>query len=52
MARSPEEFAEKIARVHEEEALNRTLAEAGLAYIEQRHGAGVVMEALRAAVVG
>ena len=30
----------------------RTLSEAGLAYIEQRYGAEVVTEALRAAVVG
>jgi glycosyltransferase involved in cell wall biosynthesis len=52
VARSPEEFAVKLARVHEEEALNQRLAEAGLAYIETRHGAGVVMEALRAAVAG
>jgi GT2 family glycosyltransferase len=52
VARSPAEFAEKIARVHEDEAFNRTLAEAGLAYILARHGAGVVMEALRVAVAG
>ncbi len=52
VARSPEEFAVKIARVHEEEALNQRLAEAGLRYIEQRHGAAVVAEALRRAVAG
>jgi GT2 family glycosyltransferase len=50
VARSPAEFAEKIALVHEDEAFNRALSEAGLTYIEQRYGAGVVMDALRAAV--
>lgn len=52
VARTPAEFAEKLERVHEDEAFNRRLSEAGLAYIEQRHSAGVVKEALRAAVVG
>ena len=52
VARSPEEFAVKRARVHEEEVLNRRLAEAGLKYIEQRHSAGVVAEALRVAMAG
>jgi O-antigen biosynthesis protein len=52
VARSPAEFAEKIARVHQDEGFNRTLSEAGLMYIEERCGAGVVMEALRAAVKG
>jgi O-antigen biosynthesis protein len=52
VARSPAEFAEKLARVHEDEAFNRTLSDAGLAYIEQRYGAEVVTAALRAAVAG
>ena len=39
--------------VHEDEAFNRALAEAGLAYIESSvHGAEVVTAALRAAVSG
>jgi glycosyltransferase involved in cell wall biosynthesis len=50
VARSPEEFADKIARVHEDEGFNRILSLSGLGYIEQRHGAGVVTEALRVAV--
>jgi hypothetical protein len=37
-------------RVHEDEAFNQRLSEAGLAYIEQRHGAGVVKQALAAAL--
>jgi glycosyltransferase involved in cell wall biosynthesis len=52
VARTPAEFTEKLARVHEDEAFNRSLSEAGLTYIEQRHSAGVVKEALRAAVMG
>ena len=52
VARSSAEFAEKIAQVHADEALNRKLSEAGLAYIEQRHSAAAVTEALRMAVAG
>jgi glycosyltransferase involved in cell wall biosynthesis len=52
VARSPAEFAEKLALVHEDEAFNRALSEAGLAYIEERYGAEVVTAALRAAVAG
>ncbi len=52
VARSPAEFAEKLALVHWDAAFNKTLSDAGLAYIEQRYGAGVGMEALRGAVVG
>jgi GT2 family glycosyltransferase/glycosyltransferase involved in cell wall biosynthesis len=48
VARSPEAFAEKTARVHADEAFNRALAESGLAYIERRHSAAAVTEALRA----
>lgn len=50
VARTSAEFAEKVARVHEDEVFNRQLSEAGLAYIERRHSAGAVKEALRAAV--
>jgi glycosyltransferase involved in cell wall biosynthesis len=50
VARSVEEFAKKIVRVHEDEGFNKALSEAGLAYIVRRCGAGVVTEALRAAV--
>jgi O-antigen biosynthesis protein len=52
VARSPAEFAEKIARVHEDEAFNRGLSQAGLAYILVRHGAGVVIDSLQNAVAG
>jgi O-antigen biosynthesis protein len=52
VARSPAEYAEKMARVHGDERFNRALAEAGLAYIEQRHSAAAVTEALRVAVAG
>jgi hypothetical protein len=46
------EFVEKLALVHEDDASNWTLADAGLPYIEAWHGAEVVTEALRAAVAG
>jgi O-antigen biosynthesis protein len=52
VARTPAEFAEKIARLHEDEAFNRELSEAGLTYIERRCSAAAVKEALRAAVAG
>ncbi len=52
VALSLAEFAEKIARVHEDEAFNQALAAAGLAYIAERHGADVVTEALRLAAAG
>jgi O-antigen biosynthesis protein len=52
VARTPEEFVEKIVRVHEDADFNRQLSEAGLAYIERRHSAAAVKEALRAAVAG
>jgi GT2 family glycosyltransferase/glycosyltransferase involved in cell wall biosynthesis len=50
VARSPAEFAAKIARVHQDEAFNKALSDAGLAYILVRHGAGVVMNALQRAL--
>ena len=48
----PVEFAGKVARLHEDEAFNRALANAGLAYIAARHAAEVVGESLRVAVTG
>jgi GT2 family glycosyltransferase/glycosyltransferase involved in cell wall biosynthesis len=50
VARTPQDFVEKITRLHEDEMFNLQLSEAGLAYIEGRHSAGNVKEALRAAV--
>lgn len=50
VAPTPEAFAEKVARLHEDEALNWELSAAGLAYIERRHSAAAVKDALRAAV--
>ena len=52
VAPTPAAFAEKVVRVHEDEAFNRKLSEAGLAYIEQRHSASAAKEALRVAIVG
>jgi hypothetical protein len=51
VATTPAEFAEKIGRVHEDEALNRDLSAAGLAFIERRFSAAAVKVGLRAAVV-
>jgi len=50
VAATPGAFAEKIARAHEDEALNRELSAAGLAYIGRRYSAAAVKDALRAAV--
>jgi glycosyltransferase involved in cell wall biosynthesis len=50
VATTPAEFADKIARVHEDEAFNRALSVAGLAYIERRCSPAAVKEALRAAI--
>jgi glycosyltransferase involved in cell wall biosynthesis len=50
VAHSPEEYVEKLVRVHEDEATNRALSEAGLAYIERRYSAAAVKRALEAAV--
>jgi GT2 family glycosyltransferase/glycosyltransferase involved in cell wall biosynthesis len=50
VARSPAEFAEKLARVHQDEAFNRALSVAGWRYITRRHSAETVTEALKAAV--
>ena len=52
VAATPAEFAEKIGRVHEDEAFNRDLSAAGLAYIEQRFSAAPVKDGLRAAIMG
>jgi O-antigen biosynthesis protein len=50
VARSPAEFAEKLAKVHEDAVFNRKLSEAGLAYIAQRNSADAIKRALQAAV--
>ncbi|OYV54903.1 MAG: hypothetical protein B7Z76_12590 [Acidiphilium sp. 20-67-58] len=50
VAGSAEEFAAKIVRVHEDEALNRRLAEAGLAYIVARYSEVATLAALGRAV--
>jgi hypothetical protein len=47
VAGTPADFADKIARVHEDEAFNRALSAAGLAYIERRCSAAAVKEALQ-----
>jgi GT2 family glycosyltransferase/glycosyltransferase involved in cell wall biosynthesis len=52
IARTPEEFAEKVALVHGDAAYNRALSETGLAYIEQRYSASAIKQALQAAVYG
>ena len=51
VARTPLEFAEKLARVHADEALNRGLSEMGLAYIERRCNPDAVRKALKATVM-
>jgi len=50
VADEPAQIAEKLVRVHEDAAFNRKLAEAGLAFIEQRFGAAAIREALRGVV--
>lgn len=50
VARSPQEFVEKVASVHRDEGINQRLAEAGLAYIAARHSAVAVEGALGEAV--
>ena len=50
VVQTPADFAEKLGRVHADEALNQSLSAAGLAYIERRHSADVVKAALGAAM--
>jgi glycosyltransferase involved in cell wall biosynthesis len=50
VARSLAQFANKLVRMHEDEAFNRKLAEAGLAYIAQRYNDAVTTAALSGAV--
>jgi O-antigen biosynthesis protein len=52
IARSPDEFAEKLAKVHEDKALNARLAKAGLAFIESRFSSQFVGNALNTAITG
>jgi GT2 family glycosyltransferase len=48
VARQPDEYADRIARLHADAGHNARLAEAGLAYIARRCGEPVVRAALRA----
>jgi glycosyltransferase involved in cell wall biosynthesis len=50
VARTPEEFAQKLAQVHDDAAFNQSLAEAGLEYISRRYSAKAAKQALHAAV--
>jgi O-antigen biosynthesis protein len=50
VARTPADFAEKLAKVHEDAGFNRKLSEAGLAYITHRNSAEAIKRALQAAV--
>jgi glycosyltransferase involved in cell wall biosynthesis len=50
VARSPEEFAEKLALLHSDAEFNQHLAAAGLAYIEARYNPVAVKTALAAAL--
>ena len=50
IARSPAEFADKLARLETDEAFNVGLAAAGLAYIEVRHSTSFVRSALCKAI--
>lgn len=46
IARSPQEFAEKLARLETDEVWNDALVAAGLAYIRRRHSNAFVAESL------
>jgi GT2 family glycosyltransferase/glycosyltransferase involved in cell wall biosynthesis len=50
VARSPEQFVEKLLAVHEYETCNMALSDAGLAYIEARYRGAAIAEALKQAV--
>jgi GT2 family glycosyltransferase/glycosyltransferase involved in cell wall biosynthesis len=47
IARSPQEFADKIAKLHSDEALNERLAQAGLAFIESNFSGERVTQIMR-----
>ncbi|MGE0682733.1 MAG: glycosyltransferase [Candidatus Binatia bacterium] len=49
VARSPAEFAEKLAQLHRDASLNANLTAAGLHYIGKRHSQAAVVTALREA---
>jgi GT2 family glycosyltransferase len=51
VARTPEEYVEKLVRVHEDEACNQALSESGLAYVARRYSAAATKGALEGAVV-
>lgn len=46
IARTPDEFVEKITLLYRDEGVNRALSEAGLGYIASRHSAQAVAAAL------
>jgi O-antigen biosynthesis protein len=50
IARSPQEFADKVEKLHSDAAFNQHLSQAGLAYIAQRYNTTVVKQALEAAI--
>jgi glycosyltransferase involved in cell wall biosynthesis len=50
VARTPVDFADKIARLESDQDFNARLTAAGLAYIETRHSPAAIQAALRAAV--
>jgi hypothetical protein len=52
VVRTAGEFAEKIAREYQDYRFSQVLHDSGLAYIEPRHGAKVVIEALPVVVAG
>jgi GT2 family glycosyltransferase/glycosyltransferase involved in cell wall biosynthesis len=51
VAHSPDEFADKLLRIHYDDRMNDAISKAGLAYIDQRYNAEAIKEALRAAVI-
>lgn len=51
IARSPAEFADKLARLETDEAWNGELVAAGLAYIRSRHSSAFVAESLLSTIV-
>ena len=52
VARSPADFAAKVARLHSDAAFNAQMTQAGLGYIAERNSAEAVRKALEVAVRG
>ena len=50
IARSPEEFAEKLEAVHEDEALNERLSQLGLGAMASRYNSAAIRDALAVAI--